>query len=282
MAKRGFTLIELLVVISAIGLLSSVVLASLNTAREKARIATARSFNANVEHAAGDSAIAIWDFDECAASTANDRSGNGSNGTLNSAASWSTDTPNGVGCSLALDGTNGMNFAGGSSNPAFQLGMSNFTISGWINPNVGVTSGNNNIISSWGSPVRLGVGINAGTFASIGGIDSNSNSISGGQSTTALPLGKWSFVVGTFDRTNNVANLYVDGKITNISNLSIANLTGTFNTSGTIQAGASNGGATAYLNGKLDGIRVYTKVLTAQEVAGRYAIESGKSSYAKR
>ncbi len=82
MRRNGFTLIELLVVISIISLLSSVVLSSLNTARDKARIAAGQRFEASMHHAYGAGAVGIWDMDEESGSTVSDLSGNGFDGTF--------------------------------------------------------------------------------------------------------------------------------------------------------------------------------------------------------
>ena len=84
--KSGFTLIELLVVIAIIGILSAVVLASLNTAREKGRIAAAKQQDSSIFNGLGANLVAEWNFDEDGGTTINDLSGNGNTGTL----SWSS------------------------------------------------------------------------------------------------------------------------------------------------------------------------------------------------
>lgn len=106
MRSRAFTLIELLVVISIVALLSSVVAASLNAAREKGRIAAAQQFATGLYHALGSEPGGFWRFDEGSGTVVQDSSGNGWNGTFpGSGVTWSTDTPTGKGYSVSLAGT---------------------------------------------------------------------------------------------------------------------------------------------------------------------------------
>ncbi len=60
---RGFTIIELMVVISIIGMLSSVILASFQTVRDKARIAVGLQFERHTIDAFGDKILALYDFE---------------------------------------------------------------------------------------------------------------------------------------------------------------------------------------------------------------------------
>jgi prepilin-type N-terminal cleavage/methylation domain-containing protein len=75
----GFTLLELLVVIAIIGLLTAIVVVSLDASRERGRIAAGQSFEVQLYRTlplAGE-----WRFDETSSSVSSDSSGYANDGT---------------------------------------------------------------------------------------------------------------------------------------------------------------------------------------------------------
>jgi prepilin-type N-terminal cleavage/methylation domain-containing protein len=207
-SKKGFTLIELLVVISIVSLLSSVVLAAVTTAREKARIAAGLQFGAIVNHAVGDRAIGMWPLDETSGTTAIDASGSGRNGMEQSGAARSPDTPSGKGNSLQLDGSNDYIEIPYVSDLAYTGG--DLTLSIWVKPNSTETNGGNLISKPWNGSGAYNYSLfllpDLRLQFNLGG-----NTPEGVATSYALPANKWSYVVATVDGATKKMKIYVDG-----------------------------------------------------------------------
>lgn len=136
--KKGFTLIELLIVVAVIGVLSSIVLASLNSARDKAKIAAGKQADANILHGIGDQLVGQWTFDDSIAS-GTDSSGMENNGSCS-------------GCPTIVTGYNDRKAADFTNSAVLvpdnqSLNISdNLTISLWFYPKTEVTGYSNNVI----------------------------------------------------------------------------------------------------------------------------------------
>lgn len=130
--SRAFTLIELLVVISIIGLLSSVVLAAVNGARQKGTMAAGQKFDQHTHSAFYDDLVLSWDFDNDSGGTVLDQSGNGNSMTYSGASGPSTQqNPFNKGKSFFIDRTSSPPASTGAlKNPP----TGNFSVSFWLYP----------------------------------------------------------------------------------------------------------------------------------------------------
>ena len=246
----GFTLIELLMVISIIGLLSSVVLASLTSAREKAKYAANQQLDANFNHALADGLLGQWSFDD---QTVTDSSGYNWVGTVSGSPTFPADTPFGKGYSFSTNnGAGSFSIASvGSQLPA----VPDRTISVWVKRDVSTSVGS--FVGN--GDFQFGVGIVGCTGTdTIKLTKYNIIDICIGSLPSDI---KWHMATAVW--TTSGVRVYIDGRLNGTSN-NAQNFT---TSSSAVVVGAQE---TAF-RGSLDSLRMYGRALEASEVQKLYA-----------
>ncbi len=256
--KKGFTLIELLVVISIISLLSSVVLSSLNNARERARLTAAKASAANLDRTLTDVAGGIWDMDECLGTTVGDKSGNNNTGTFVGSPAWSPDTPSGTGCSLSIATGQGFSV---SDNAALDIVLGSGTRALWVKTSL-----------AGASLLRKSDGSNASgiiMFLSSGRPTCQAHYLPMISVTASVNTddSKWHFVACVYNRTANTLSVYVDGALRGQADASAISAVSLDASSG-VSVPSPYFDTSAML---VDGIRFYSRALTAMEIGKIYA-----------
>ena len=265
MKNKAFTLIELLVVISIIGVLASVVLVSFSGSRDKARLATAQQFDAQVSHALGAYAVGIWRFEEGEDATAYDESGYGNDGTITGA----VPAPDGG----VYTGTEALQFAGSDDYvivPDSDLfTLSDFTISVWIKTtgSVGELVSHFSTISPWAG-FTLNVGANGG--GSSGKLCLWMSGTGGNGWDCANVLinnGNWQHIVVTFKSSGNTgdATYYVNG-----ANVVTITKYTSGDANSPLKIGENNSGGRDY-SGLIDDVRIYNQALSSAQIQQHFA-----------
>lgn len=280
--NRGFTLIELLVVISIIGMLSSVVFASVQTARQKGVVGAGIKFATYNYRYLGADAFGIWDFNEAGAGTARDTSGNNFNATYttggapSSPIKDSSDRPANSGSSMFFSGSNNNMIATISSgknlcnNTTLLTGCNGYTMSLWAKPN-DVNS----------QRYLLQVGPASGTgyelmyFSATGEIMCGYPAISISFPEMKIVANQWQHITCSYKRVgaSGVMDFYVNGKLiaSKPLNIPMTNLSYMINRVAIGNYIGGGVGGTNTFNGRLDDVSIYNRSLTASEIKSIYA-----------
>lgn len=257
--QKGFTLIELLVVISIIGLLSSVILVSLNTARDRGRVASGLIFNSSMYQANGVNSYGIYNFDNGGAT---DTSGLNNNGTTFNTV-VSDDVASGVlGKSLYFNGTN--SYVSVQYRSSMFINNRGFTYTAWIKPTS--IPGLYNMIMGQYLP-----------YLSVDGTGLLRLSFDAGGtqrvhlSASKLSINKWYHVAATVNN-QGYASIYIDGKLDSTS----PQYTGLTGYISDLYIGQWNNIGTYKFTGNIDEVKVYNYALGISEIQKQYADGLGK------
>jgi hypothetical protein len=204
-----------------------------------------------------------WQFDENAETTAFDASGNGLNGTLTGGTQWA---PLSAGSALKFDGSTGYVNLG---NPAALQITGSMTISAWIYASA-FPGDDAAIVSkrdSGGIGYQLDAAVDLGPrTVSFSVTDGRTGAQIFRYGTTTLETGKWYYVAGTYDASAQTINVYVNGRLDDGA------LNGKIgssqrNSSQNVNIGNRPGAPGFLFNGMIDDVRIYSRPLTAEEIA---------------
>ena len=206
-------------------------------------------------------AVGSYNFSEGSGTTTGDASTSGNGGTLTGGVTW-TAGRTGAGTALQFNGATGyVNLAqnaaqwlGGTATVAFWMRTTQTgnNTAGQAPGILGVESAGNGNDIFWGWLDASGrIGIKAGYGVAA-------------KSTAAVNDGQWHHIALTRNATSGAVQVYVDGVLNGTAISETGTKSTAFRSIGRIE---DTGGSPAYFGGALDNLRIYNRVLTAQEIA---------------
>jgi len=222
---------------------------------------TANTTNINVATASS-AAQSYWKTDETVGAVANDSNGN-CDGTLQNSPAWATGR---IGGGLILTGTN--QFVSVTNDASLNISTGDFSASLWFQRSNNAVTNNRLLYKGASDTTEIGYAVSGSNTALMLLL---SNGVTRITTTCAIPsLDQWHHFAFTVNRSSGKAKLYMNGVYQTELNIS-AYSGGDISNTRDLLIGAANSSGWLAWPGKVDDIRIYKRVLSADEVVRLYS-----------